>query len=363
MALWTLSLLFLGLCMLAGFAVSQLRTELIEGWGWGLLAGFGFGGLLIAVDEMVKGFSLRAFSAASFGLGLGALIALLIDKSGLFIYVDEKPSRWLIRLCLFLGFGYIGMILAMRSNKEDFYLIIPFVRFALYGIPVTVVSLLIASGSNGATWGPTMAETMNAMLARLEAAQVRQRQFVSDASQEYTAPELEFLRQAGAHLVGLHLLRVQEPDVDGQRVDAPGHQERGQGRAAARAGERPMPRSGGPLGEPGHEPAEQDGHRGVIREVIAHFRDHVLTEDERREDQLAEREGDDQQQRLRWGRHLPAQPVGERHRHHHEHPEPDDEDGDEAHGLDGDAPPFPRVPGRHRLPRAQRVVEDAAGVA
>ena len=38
----------------------------------GLLFGFGFGGLLIAIDEMLKGFSLRAFSAATFGLFLGS---------------------------------------------------------------------------------------------------------------------------------------------------------------------------------------------------------------------------------------------------------------------------------------------------
>lgn len=133
MALWVLRILFLSLCTVAGFAVSQ-NSELQTGITpiQGLFIGFGFGGLLIAIDEMVKGFSLRAFSAATFGLVLGTLIAWLIDHSGLFDYSDgdTRPTRWLIRLCLFLGFSYIGMILAMRSNKEDFSLIIPYVRFS-----------------------------------------------------------------------------------------------------------------------------------------------------------------------------------------------------------------------------------------
>ena len=140
MSVWVLRILFLGMSTAGGYAVSQVRPELIESGLWGGLVGFGFGGLLIAVDEMVKGFSLRAFSAASFGLLLGTLIALLIDRSGLFDFAD-KPVRWLIRLCIFLGFGYIGMILAMRSNKEDFYLIIPFVRFASQSRPESLLVL------------------------------------------------------------------------------------------------------------------------------------------------------------------------------------------------------------------------------
>jgi uncharacterized protein YacL len=132
MSIWVLRILFLGLCTLGGYAVSQVRPDLIGHGALGLLVGFGFGGLMIGIDEMLKGFSLRAFSAASFGLLLGSLIAWLVDNSGLFHKSDED-TRQLIRLGLFLGFGYVGMVLAMRSNKEDFTLIIPYIRFAPQG--------------------------------------------------------------------------------------------------------------------------------------------------------------------------------------------------------------------------------------
>ncbi|HEY0455954.1 MAG TPA: PIN domain-containing protein [Verrucomicrobiae bacterium] len=128
MSLWIIRIFFLCLSTVFGYAVSQYRPEVIQGGAYGLLAGFGLGGLLIGVDYLVKGFSLRAFSAATLGLFLGTLVGWLIDRTELFIFVDDK-SRWLIRLGLFLSFGYLGMIMAMRSNKEDFSLIIPYVRF------------------------------------------------------------------------------------------------------------------------------------------------------------------------------------------------------------------------------------------
>lgn len=141
--LWVIRILFLSLCSVAGYAVSQVRPEFVEvshGALFGVVMGFGFGGLLIAVDEMLKGFSLRAFSAITFGLLLGMCVAMLIDYSGLFENADET-QRWLIRLGLFLGFGYIGIILAMRSNKEDFSLIIPYVRFRPQSQPDNLILL------------------------------------------------------------------------------------------------------------------------------------------------------------------------------------------------------------------------------
>lgn len=128
MSFWVIRLFFLLLCVTAGYGVSQYRPEIINGGFYGVAIGFGLGGLLIALDEMLKGFSLRAFSAATFGLALGTLVAAMVDRTDLFIFADEK-TRWLLRLGMFLGFGYLGMILAMRSNKEDFALIIPYIRF------------------------------------------------------------------------------------------------------------------------------------------------------------------------------------------------------------------------------------------
>jgi len=143
MALWVIRILFLSLCTVGGFALSQVHEQWVAarfGGLIGMVIGFGFGWLMIAIDEMLKGFSLRAFSATTFGLLLGTVVALLIDRSGLF-QTAEEPTRWLIRLCLFLGFGYIGMVLAMRSNKEDFSLIIPYVRFAPQNKPDNLLLL------------------------------------------------------------------------------------------------------------------------------------------------------------------------------------------------------------------------------
>jgi uncharacterized protein YacL len=142
MALWVIRILFLSLCTVGGYAVSQVRPEWLGHPVLYTVAGFGFGWLMIAIDEMLKGFSLRAFSATTFGLLLGTVVAQLVDHSGLFgESTDLTANRQMIRMALFVGFGYIGMVLAMRSNKEDFSLIIPYIRFAPQNKPDNLLLL------------------------------------------------------------------------------------------------------------------------------------------------------------------------------------------------------------------------------
>ena len=61
MSLWVIRILWLSLCTLFGLAISQVQPELISRWFYGILIGFGFGGLLIAIDEMVKGIDIEAY--------------------------------------------------------------------------------------------------------------------------------------------------------------------------------------------------------------------------------------------------------------------------------------------------------------
>ena len=126
--------------MAAGYAIGVVKPELLNAGKWWVMIGFGFGGLFIAIEELIKGFSLRSFSATTVGLMLGWLMAWVVDQSGLFQFAEEAQA-WMIRLGLFLGFGYIGMILALRSNKEEFTLIVPFVRFRPQNEPSNVYLL------------------------------------------------------------------------------------------------------------------------------------------------------------------------------------------------------------------------------
>jgi uncharacterized protein YacL len=120
-----LRVLFVTFCAAIGAIVSsEVRGNL---WP-GLVLGIVLGLVVVLVDRLLKGFSLRAFSSATFGLLLGLLFGNLLLASDVLRYQSET-TQWMARLIVYGAFGYLGMMLAMRSNRDEFSLIIPYVRF------------------------------------------------------------------------------------------------------------------------------------------------------------------------------------------------------------------------------------------
>jgi uncharacterized protein YacL len=121
-----LRVLFVTFCAVVGaYTSDQTQQNLVPG----LLAGIIFGLVLVLIDRLLKGFSLRAFSSATFGLLLGLFFANLLMASQVLRYQPEE-TQWVARLVVYCAFGYLGTMLAMRSNRDEFSLIIPYVRFA-----------------------------------------------------------------------------------------------------------------------------------------------------------------------------------------------------------------------------------------
>jgi uncharacterized protein YacL len=102
-------------------------------YGWiGALAGLFFGLLVLLIDVGLRNFSIRGFSSGTFGLLVGLLCAWLITSIGIFDagWIQQYPiATEIFRLCAYLGFGFIGIMLALRSHREEFSLVIPYVRF------------------------------------------------------------------------------------------------------------------------------------------------------------------------------------------------------------------------------------------
>ncbi len=120
-----LRILFVAFCAAIGANVTgSLFGSLWPGLVFGLILGLA----VVLIDRLLKGFSLRAFSSATFGLLLGVLFANLLLASDVLHYQPEA-IQWLARLIVCGVFGYLGMMLAMRSNRDEFSLIIPYVRF------------------------------------------------------------------------------------------------------------------------------------------------------------------------------------------------------------------------------------------
>lgn len=128
---------FILLCAVA----SWLLCYTIEEWDshrvLAVCIGLMIGALVVLIDLMLKGFSLRGLTALTFGLAIGAGISWLIGSSPLLNKGDEQ-TIYLVQLSLFVICTYLGTVIALRG-KDDFNLVIPYVRFVPHEVDVPLV--------------------------------------------------------------------------------------------------------------------------------------------------------------------------------------------------------------------------------
>ncbi len=91
------------------------------------LIGLLLGVLLILVDVLTKGFSLRALSALTFGLFTGLLASTFITLSPLFSDGDAQVI-YISRLGVYIAVTYLSTVIALRG-RDEFNVVIPYVKF------------------------------------------------------------------------------------------------------------------------------------------------------------------------------------------------------------------------------------------
>ena len=143
-------------CEFAGAAIALG----VGGYGalWiGLAGGLLVCAFFILVESLMKGFTLRGFSTATFGFLVGLFCAWLLTRVGLSELVAlafrietsssadlatvAEAIRTAIDTTLYASLGFLGAVLALRSSRDDFAFIIPYVRFrqdSVTGQPVVL---------------------------------------------------------------------------------------------------------------------------------------------------------------------------------------------------------------------------------
>ncbi|MFI5336904.1 MAG: PIN/TRAM domain-containing protein [Opitutales bacterium] len=130
-------LVFVVVCILGSWLVCYTIKEWDRYRLVAMVVGALIGLLVVLVDVLLKGFSLRGLTAMTFGLGMGAIVAWLISSSPLLDQGDPQII-YLVRLTLFITCTYLGTVMALRG-RDDFNLVIPYVRFVPHEVEVPLV--------------------------------------------------------------------------------------------------------------------------------------------------------------------------------------------------------------------------------
>lgn len=150
-------MLYLLVCELAGSALAFQSLGPAKMW-IGITAGLLVGAFFIMVESLMKQFSIRGFSTATFGLVIGIFCAWLINTvripelfSVTFSGFIKNPEDFALsfNVCTYATLGFLGTVIALRSNQDDFAMIIPYVRFrqeAQKGRPLLLDTDVITDG-------------------------------------------------------------------------------------------------------------------------------------------------------------------------------------------------------------------------
>jgi uncharacterized protein YacL len=124
-------LLFVALC-------AYLGSHILPSFGGDRLSGAALGVLLallcVALDVGLARISVRHFSHGVFGLLAGLFSAFLITRLGLLPlgYFEGEAGENLrnaLEVCTYAALGFLGITLAVRADRDQFALLIPYVRF------------------------------------------------------------------------------------------------------------------------------------------------------------------------------------------------------------------------------------------
>jgi uncharacterized protein YacL len=135
--LLVIRIFFIALCVTASWLLCYTVQEWDEHRGVAMLIGLLIGVLVVLVDVMLKGFSLRGLTALTFGLIIGALISWIVGSSPLLNKGDAQVI-YLVQLSLFVICTYLATVIALRG-KDDFNLVIPYVRFVPHEVDVPLI--------------------------------------------------------------------------------------------------------------------------------------------------------------------------------------------------------------------------------
>jgi uncharacterized protein YacL len=124
----TVNLLRVLFVVFAGCIGFMIGDQLAHAAAAGAFGGIAFGLVVVLADRLLRGVSLRAFSSATFGLFVGFIFARLLIASSVLRGLSED-GQWTASLMVYVTAAYLGMMLAIRSNRDELSLIIPYVRF------------------------------------------------------------------------------------------------------------------------------------------------------------------------------------------------------------------------------------------